>query len=206
MESEDRCLTPLHYSIKVSEMFFNEAKSIASDVDGQSPAYIKKEKESEDSKASLDDLTLTIEITEKDQLPPLTKTASGLIEQAKAHFKVPRSGSQTGDKGKPKKFTAQVNKMKKPEILNQLILMDVKSRAELTSLKKPEMIVLLANALQKKHDSEQASSSVPASNGVSFVGGGTSSSTAAASASSPLSSLAAADIIHPAPCLSLIHI
>mmetsp|Transcript_45090 Transcript_45090/g.61523 ORF Transcript_45090/g.61523 Transcript_45090/m.61523 type:complete len:171 (+) Transcript_45090:1575-2087(+) len=62
------------------------------------------------------------------------------------------------------------------------------------------MVVLLANALQKKHDSEQASSSVPASNGVSFVGGGTSSSTAAASASSPLSSLAAADIIHPAPC------
>ena len=79
-------------------MFFNEAKSIASDVDGQSPAYIKKEKESEDSKALLDDLTLTIEITEKDQLPPLTKTESELIEQAKAHFKVPRSGSQTGDR------------------------------------------------------------------------------------------------------------
>jgi len=60
--------------------------------------------------------------------------------------------------------------------------------------------VLLANALQKKHDSEQASSSVPASNEVSFVRGGAFSPTAAASASSPLSSLAAADIIHPAPC------
>ena len=74
MESEDRCLTPLHYSIKVSTMFFNDAKAIASDVDGQLPAYIKKEKESEDSTALPGDLTLTIEITEKDQLPPLTKT------------------------------------------------------------------------------------------------------------------------------------
>ena len=87
VEPEDRCLTPLHYELKVNAMLYAEIMKVCQAADGQSEEYNTRVQE-RDGLASLQvEVTEMLKVLEKTTVPEIKKGVEAASTKARGHFK-----------------------------------------------------------------------------------------------------------------------